>query len=221
MKALFLVKHFPDNLCIMKMSSGCVPGRMVTCLPHQFQCGSQECLDPVLVCNGITNCADGSDEGGDCHITCTEAGEGRCSHSCHSTPQGAVSILFPKPLCAWPDSFLVKDPLTLASYVALSLWSRLWTHGWWSNLRWCWWVWNPEPRCVQPPVHQHPWLLPVSVSSRLHNWGWWTAVHSPRYSPQNSIENIGIKVACTCKIFYFLDILLNFHDYGSCLHTAS
>ncbi|XP_059193208.1 very low-density lipoprotein receptor [Centropristis striata] len=61
---------------------------VVTCPSHQFQCGSQECLDPVLVCNGITNCADGSDEGGSCHINCAEADNSRCSQSCYSTPQG-------------------------------------------------------------------------------------------------------------------------------------
>ncbi|XP_031156474.2 very low-density lipoprotein receptor isoform X2 [Sander lucioperca] len=62
--------------------------RMVTCLPHEFQCGSKECLDPSLVCNGITNCADGSDEGGSCQISCAEADNKRCSQSCYSTPQG-------------------------------------------------------------------------------------------------------------------------------------
>ncbi|XP_072243174.1 vitellogenin receptor Yl [Leuresthes tenuis] len=61
---------------------------MVTCLPHEFQCGSQECLDQVLVCNGITNCADGSDEGGSCQITCAEADNERCTQGCYSTPQG-------------------------------------------------------------------------------------------------------------------------------------
>ncbi|KAM7391483.1 hypothetical protein PAMP_022171 [Pampus punctatissimus] len=61
---------------------------VVTCLPHQFQCGSQECLDPVLLCNGITNCADGSDEGGSCQINCAETDNKRCSQSCYSTPQG-------------------------------------------------------------------------------------------------------------------------------------
>uniref|UniRef100_A0A3B4TFE8 Very low-density lipoprotein receptor-like n=1 Tax=Seriola dumerili TaxID=41447 RepID=A0A3B4TFE8_SERDU len=61
---------------------------VVACLPHQFQCGSQECLDPVLVCNNITNCADGSDEGGSCQINCAEADNSRCSQSCYSTPQG-------------------------------------------------------------------------------------------------------------------------------------
>uniref|UniRef100_A0A8D3C0A7 EGF-like domain-containing protein n=1 Tax=Scophthalmus maximus TaxID=52904 RepID=A0A8D3C0A7_SCOMX len=61
---------------------------VVPCLPHQFQCGSQECLDPSLVCSGMTNCADGSDEGGSCQINCAEADDSRCSQSCYSTPQG-------------------------------------------------------------------------------------------------------------------------------------
>uniref|UniRef100_A0A3Q3N1G3 Low-density lipoprotein receptor related-protein 13 n=1 Tax=Mastacembelus armatus TaxID=205130 RepID=A0A3Q3N1G3_9TELE len=61
---------------------------VVTCLPHQFQCSSQECLDPALVCNGINNCTDGSDEGGHCQTTCTEADRSRCSQGCYSTPRG-------------------------------------------------------------------------------------------------------------------------------------
>lgn len=64
----------------------------MTCLPHEFQCGSQECLDPVLVCDGTSNCADGSDEGGSCQVTCAEE-EKRCSQGCYSTPQGTVRIL--------------------------------------------------------------------------------------------------------------------------------
>ncbi|TNN77575.1 Low-density lipoprotein receptor-related protein 2 [Liparis tanakae] len=60
----------------------------VTCLPHQFQCGSQECLDPILVCNDFSNCADGSDEGAGCQITCAEADDSRCSQLCYATPQG-------------------------------------------------------------------------------------------------------------------------------------
>ncbi|XP_049434253.1 very low-density lipoprotein receptor isoform X1 [Epinephelus fuscoguttatus] len=78
---------------------------MVTCLPHQFQCGSQECLDPVQVCNSITNCADGSDEGGSCQITCADADNSRCSQSCYSTPQGTR--------CHCAAGFtLMKDRLT-------------------------------------------------------------------------------------------------------------
>lgn len=76
-----------QNICKI-----CVLGGVVTCLPHQFQCGSQECLDPLLVCNNITNCADGSDEGGSCQINCAD--NRRCSQSCHSTPQGMVRTLY-------------------------------------------------------------------------------------------------------------------------------
>jgi len=64
----------------------------VTCLPHQFQCGSQECLNPILVCNDFSNCADGSDEGGGCQVTCAEADDHRCSQLCYATPQGPVRI---------------------------------------------------------------------------------------------------------------------------------
>ncbi|XP_070760898.1 very low-density lipoprotein receptor [Enoplosus armatus] len=80
---------------------------VVTCLPHQFQCGSQECLDPVLVCNDITNCADGSDEGGSCQMNCAEADNSRCSQSCYSTPQGTR--------CRCAAGFrLMEDGLTCA-----------------------------------------------------------------------------------------------------------
>ncbi|XP_037632667.1 very low-density lipoprotein receptor isoform X1 [Sebastes umbrosus] len=80
---------------------------VLTCLPHQFQCGSQECLNPALVCNGITNCADGSDEGGSCQINCAEEDNSRCSQSCYSTPQGT------RCLCA-AGFRLMEDGLTCA-----------------------------------------------------------------------------------------------------------
>uniref|UniRef100_A0A8P4GKW9 EGF-like domain-containing protein n=1 Tax=Dicentrarchus labrax TaxID=13489 RepID=A0A8P4GKW9_DICLA len=89
---------------------------VVTCLPHQFQCGSQECLDPVLVCNGITNCADGSDEGGSCQINCAEADNSRCSQSCYSTPQGTR--------CHCAAGFrLMDDGLTCADIDECEGWS--------------------------------------------------------------------------------------------------
>ncbi|KAK9522325.1 hypothetical protein VZT92_018799 [Zoarces viviparus] len=79
----------------------------VTCLPHQFQCGSQECLDPVLVCNDINNCEDGSDEGGSCQMNCAEADDSRCSQGCYATPQGTHCR------CA-PGFRLMEDGLTCA-----------------------------------------------------------------------------------------------------------
>ena len=85
-----VAEYVYSSVLNMKMECVCVPGGVVTCLPQQFQCGSQECLDPVLVCNSIRNCADGSDEGGSCNINCAEADNSRCSQSCYSTPQGTV-----------------------------------------------------------------------------------------------------------------------------------
>ena len=75
------------------LSKLCTPGEVVPCLPHQFQCGSRECLEPSQLCNGMTNCADGSDEGGSCQINCAEKDEKRCSQRCYNTPQGTVRTL--------------------------------------------------------------------------------------------------------------------------------
>ncbi|XP_051537274.1 low-density lipoprotein receptor-related protein 2-like [Myxocyprinus asiaticus] len=64
--------------------SGCP---RVSCPPHQFQCGSSECVDLSQLCNGVTNCLDGSDEGGACQIDkCSE--KSKCAQDCHSTPTG-------------------------------------------------------------------------------------------------------------------------------------
>ncbi|CAL8318102.1 unnamed protein product [Lota lota] len=61
-----------------------------TCPTSMFQCGSRECLDPALVCNRITNCADGSDEGPGClQQNCSSPAAPRCDHRCVNTPQGA------------------------------------------------------------------------------------------------------------------------------------
>ncbi|XP_015240098.1 PREDICTED: low-density lipoprotein receptor-related protein 1B-like [Cyprinodon variegatus] len=60
------------------------------CPYHLYQCGSKECLDTRLVCNGITNCADGSDEGRGCaQKNCSSPSAPSCDHSCVSTPNGA------------------------------------------------------------------------------------------------------------------------------------
>uniref|UniRef100_A0A3Q3Q2V2 EGF-like domain-containing protein n=1 Tax=Monopterus albus TaxID=43700 RepID=A0A3Q3Q2V2_MONAL len=87
---------------------------VMACPPHQFQCGSQECLDPLLLCNGITNCADGSDEGGSCQIACKD--DSGCSQTCYSTPQGT------RCLCA--EGFrLMEDRLTCADIDECESWS--------------------------------------------------------------------------------------------------
>ncbi|XP_075935564.1 uncharacterized protein LOC142935234 [Anarhichas minor] len=59
------------------------------CASHLYQCGSGECVDPRLVCNGLTNCADSSDEGAGCaRRNCTSVSAPRCDHRCVSTPNG-------------------------------------------------------------------------------------------------------------------------------------
>uniref|UniRef100_A0AAX7VQ77 EGF-like domain-containing protein n=1 Tax=Astatotilapia calliptera TaxID=8154 RepID=A0AAX7VQ77_ASTCA len=65
------------------------------CPSHLYQCGSGECVDTNLVCNGVTNCADGSDEGVNCvQHSCSSPSAPLCDHSCVSTPYG------PKCYCA-------------------------------------------------------------------------------------------------------------------------
>ncbi|XP_029301025.1 LOW QUALITY PROTEIN: low-density lipoprotein receptor-related protein 2-like [Cottoperca gobio] len=65
------------------------------CPSHLYQCGSGECLDSRLVCNGITNCVDTSDEGTGCvQHNCTSPSAPRCDYHCVSTPKG------PKCYCA-------------------------------------------------------------------------------------------------------------------------
>ncbi|XP_041826726.1 low-density lipoprotein receptor-related protein 2-like isoform X3 [Melanotaenia boesemani] len=59
------------------------------CPSHLYQCGSGECLDPSLVCNGRINCADSSDEGVGCaQRNCSSPSAPQCDHHCVSTPNG-------------------------------------------------------------------------------------------------------------------------------------
>ncbi|XP_059214408.1 low-density lipoprotein receptor-related protein 2 isoform X2 [Centropristis striata] len=59
------------------------------CPSHLYQCGSGECVDPKLLCNGFTNCADSSDEGAGCaQWNCSSSSAPRCDHHCVSTPNG-------------------------------------------------------------------------------------------------------------------------------------
>lgn len=67
-------------------------GSLRICPFHLYQCGSKECLEPKQVCNGFTNCADGSDEGVGCaQRNCSSPSAPLCDHSCVSTPNGPVS----------------------------------------------------------------------------------------------------------------------------------
>ncbi|XP_028456831.1 low-density lipoprotein receptor-related protein 2 isoform X2 [Perca flavescens] len=60
------------------------------CPSHLYQCGSGECVDPRLVCNRFTNCADSSDEGEGCaRRNCSSPSAPRCEHHCVSTPNEA------------------------------------------------------------------------------------------------------------------------------------
>ncbi|XP_034457666.1 prolow-density lipoprotein receptor-related protein 1-like isoform X7 [Hippoglossus hippoglossus] len=64
--------------------------RQTNCPSPLYQCGSGECVDPGLVCNGFTNCADSSDEGAGCaQRNCSSPSAPRCEHGCVSTPKGA------------------------------------------------------------------------------------------------------------------------------------
>uniref|UniRef100_A0A8C3AUL6 Si:dkey-88l16.3 n=1 Tax=Cyclopterus lumpus TaxID=8103 RepID=A0A8C3AUL6_CYCLU len=59
------------------------------CPSQLYQCGSGECVDPGLVCNGFTNCADSSDEGAGCaKRNCSSQSAPQCDYQCVSTPNG-------------------------------------------------------------------------------------------------------------------------------------
>ncbi|KAM9793487.1 uncharacterized protein ACBT44_017953 isoform 4-T4 [Syngnathus typhle] len=61
------------------------------CPSHLYRCGSGECVDPRLACNGLINCADSSDEGVGCKLrNCSSPSLPRCEHSCVSTPNGPI-----------------------------------------------------------------------------------------------------------------------------------
>ncbi|XP_008323120.1 low-density lipoprotein receptor-related protein 2-like isoform X2 [Cynoglossus semilaevis] len=59
------------------------------CPSHLYQCGTGECVDPGLVCNSFTNCADRSDEGAGCsQYNCSSPLAPRCDDQCVDTPNG-------------------------------------------------------------------------------------------------------------------------------------
>lgn len=75
------------TLCVVFLFTGIVR----PCPAHLFQCGTGECVDPRLVCNGFINCIDGSDEGPGCaRYNCSSQSAPRCDQRCVSTPDGPV-----------------------------------------------------------------------------------------------------------------------------------
>lgn len=57
----------------------------------KFKCGSEECLDFKLVCDGTANCLDESDEGPGClGNNCSSPHLPQCEHHCVNTPNGPV-----------------------------------------------------------------------------------------------------------------------------------
>ncbi|XP_034047695.1 low-density lipoprotein receptor-related protein 2-like [Thalassophryne amazonica] len=63
--------------------------KKMKCPPHLYSCGSGECVNPTLVCNGVSNCVDGSDEGVGCtQSNCSSLSAPQCEDTCVSTPNG-------------------------------------------------------------------------------------------------------------------------------------
>lgn len=83
-------------------------GSLIRCPSHQYQCGSGECVDLHLVCNGFINCVDGSDEGPRCaQHNCSSQSAPRCDQHCISTPEGPVGTQlvlwgYPELFCSSP-----------------------------------------------------------------------------------------------------------------------
>lgn len=85
-------------------SASAFTGTQRKCPSHLYQCGSGECVDPRLVCNGFTNCADSSDEGVGCtQRNCSSPSAPQCDHHCVSTPNGPVSTVR---MCMWLHCFV-------------------------------------------------------------------------------------------------------------------
>eukprot|EP00058_Branchiostoma_floridae_P023951 XP_002609441.1 hypothetical protein BRAFLDRAFT_93486 [Branchiostoma floridae] len=63
------------------------------CGSHEYQCLTRECLPLSQVCDGTTDCADASDEGGLCASVCQD--NGGCTGTCQATPGGRVCSCHP------------------------------------------------------------------------------------------------------------------------------
>lgn len=101
-------------------------GQPTPCLSHEYPCGLGICLNASLVCSGHQDCADGSDEGGNCSLPCQRP----CSQLCYPSPQGPVSAadhgLGFSPHCASMDcTGCSREPHALAVPTALLVCSGL------------------------------------------------------------------------------------------------
>ncbi|XP_078605134.1 vitellogenin receptor-like isoform X4 [Branchiostoma floridae x Branchiostoma japonicum] len=63
------------------------------CGPLEYQCLTRECIPLSQVCDGTTDCADASDEGGLCASVCQD--NGGCTGTCRATPGGRVCSCHP------------------------------------------------------------------------------------------------------------------------------
>lgn len=61
----------------------------ITCHSDMFHCNSGECVEMERVCNSISDCVDGSDEGGQCDWACDK---NKCSDKCVSLPTGPKCV---------------------------------------------------------------------------------------------------------------------------------
>lgn len=91
-------------------------GHPTPCLSHEYPCGLGICLNASLVCSGQQDCADGSDEGGNCSLPCQRP----CSQLCYPSPQGPVSAgscsLGVLPNCDAVDWLQQGAPCTCSPY---------------------------------------------------------------------------------------------------------
>ncbi|TNN86282.1 Low-density lipoprotein receptor-related protein 2 [Liparis tanakae] len=85
-----------------------------SCATQLYRCGSGECVDTSLVCNGLTNCADGSDEGEGCvQRNCSSQSAPQCDHHCVSTPNGPLMHTISQPAISNPCAQLQCSHLCL------------------------------------------------------------------------------------------------------------
>ena len=69
------------------------PAPTFRCLSNQIKCDNTTldiCINRTQLCDGITQCPDGSDEGAFCSRDDCLVQNAGCSHQCQQSPRGAV-----------------------------------------------------------------------------------------------------------------------------------